>query len=196
MPQENINQMCPMSSGVSPKPCRISADGKKCVMCRKEMLDTPTPIPEGEKIDYSAPCTECGRKDVHDINCITEEVAASPQIEKCVDCHKLAMVSENPMFKCQAHTSVSVEAEWEKASVKIAIEAYKLTGHYAQFSECIYQGIKSLVSQVKKEENERCLTILEKAEDHLINNRNMQALQIIGDFRSQLDLETLTSDKE
>ena len=58
---------CGMSSGASPKPCRLSADGKKCVMCRKPMTASP------EEAQKPTCCKDCGLPNMHNVDHVCDE---------------------------------------------------------------------------------------------------------------------------
>lgn len=50
--------------------------------------------------------------------------------------------------------------EWEKEAAKTATEAIKLTKHYSEFSERIFQGFKKADATTKRATIQECMEVL------------------------------------
>lgn len=189
MPQENINQCC---------------DNQCCEKCRnvhfektypehtatyfcvniscpchtpKEVTTSEIPIPEGEARKRVAMCSHY----------------LTPQGGCMCQCHKsVAIKDENACFKCLPYASLQIEAEWEP-NIKdflsiIRKQNWKNGGFLEVDIDVAEDMLRSILSQVKKEEEQRII--------QRIKNMLLWSKGTVEGTRNDIIAKLTTSDKE
>lgn len=128
---------------------------------------------------------ECGDCCLRHLNC-----PVSPQVEKCEDCHKLSFVSENPIFKCSAHSRSPVQRE-EMKEYENYRERLKKQLSYSKMPGCVGCGITpealdSLISHAKQEEEQKFRKILNSGRTMYEMGKKEERERIINRIKNML----------